>query len=365
MAKKGRAGKSRGSLVAGSGEGMTAADHESVMSDASPAKPHELHAREALDHAGASAPELGRFGSVEADPFADPGFDADDGSVPPMGDLDTEFFARATDSWEPGAELYETEATPPNPRLIALKSMAARRRRAQFAKYVTAAVGVCGVICLTAMVKLVVSRAAGTDESDTQATAHAMIVTEPAAPPNAPSSGPAPSQAAPIPQPAEAPAVAAAVPVEPQARASAASVPSVEAPASPPPLQGAPPVTAPADNAAPNAAAVTAAVTNAQPASASETSSSPSGAPATADSAAEAAAAREVARKELSRGHARQSIEAGERSVALDPTDGEAWLVLGAAYQSKGAVADARRCFRACVSQAKRGPRGECSAMLR
>ena len=272
-----------------------------------------------------------------------------------MGDLDTEFFARASDSWDPHAELYETEATPPNPRLIALKSMAARRRRAQFAKYVTAAVGVCGVICLTAMVKLVVSRAAGTDESDTPATAQAMVAAETPKPPAT-----AALQAAAAPQASGAPQVAAAAPVEPQPTASAASVAPAETAASPAPVLGAPAAAAPVDNSAPSAA-----VASAQAASASEPSSSPSGAAATADSAAEAAAAREVARTELSRGHARQSIEAGERSVALDPTDGEAWLVLGAAYQSKGAVADARRCFKACVSQAKRGPRGECSAMLR
>ncbi len=35
----------------------------------------------------------------------------------------------------------------------------------------------------------------------------------------------------------------------------------------------------------------------------------------------------------------KKSIEAGERSVALDPTDAEAWLLLGAAYQSAQATA--------------------------
>jgi Flp pilus assembly protein TadD len=66
----------------------------------------------------------------------------------------------------------------------------------------------------------------------------------------------------------------------------------------------------------------------------------------------------------LERGRVAVAIAAGERSVALDPGDGEAWLILGAAYQQKGSTADARRCYRACV-EAERGPKGECAAMLR
>ena len=67
----------------------------------------------------------------------------------------------------------------------------------------------------------------------------------------------------------------------------------------------------------------------------------------------------------LERGQVRTSIEAGERSVGLDPTDGEAWLILGAAYQQQGNGEDARRCYNACLRQGNRGPKGECAAMLR
>lgn len=67
----------------------------------------------------------------------------------------------------------------------------------------------------------------------------------------------------------------------------------------------------------------------------------------------------------LERGKTAEAIEAGERAVALDATDGEAWLLLGAAYQEKGNLKDARRCYAACVKEGKRGPVGECSAMLR
>ncbi len=61
----------------------------------------------------------------------------------------------------------------------------------------------------------------------------------------------------------------------------------------------------------------------------------------------------------------KKSIEAGERSVALDPTDAEAWLLLGAAYQSLGNGAEARRAFSSCLKEGKKGPVGECRAMMR
>ena len=55
--------------------------------------------------------------------------------------------------------------------------------------------------------------------------------------------------------------------------------------------------------------------------------------------------AKRTSQRALDRGNAKASIEAGEQSVALDPTDAEAWLILGAAYQARGAYAEARRCF--------------------
>ncbi len=67
----------------------------------------------------------------------------------------------------------------------------------------------------------------------------------------------------------------------------------------------------------------------------------------------------------LEQGALAKAVEAGERSVALDPADGEAWLTLGAAYQMMGRAAEARRSFSSCVAEAKRGPIGECRAMLR
>jgi Flp pilus assembly protein TadD len=83
-----------------------------------------------------------------------------------------------------------------------------------------------------------------------------------------------------------------------------------------------------------------------------------------ADPAA-AAHAKSAARSALEGARLKDAIEAGERSIELDPTDGEAWLILGAAYQQKGDWKEARRCYKQCVDQGKRGPRFECAAMLR
>ena len=80
---------------------------------------------------------------------------------------------------------------------------------------------------------------------------------------------------------------------------------------------------------------------------------------------AAALVARRTSQGALERGNAKASIEAGEQSVALDPTDAEAWLILGAAYQARGTYPEARRCFSSCVHIATRGPRGECAALLR
>jgi tetratricopeptide (TPR) repeat protein len=45
------------------------------------------------------------------------------------------------------------------------------------------------------------------------------------------------------------------------------------------------------------------------------------------------------------------AIDAGERAVAIDETDSEAWLLLGAAYQAKGDLKEARRAYRSCLDK--------------
>jgi Flp pilus assembly protein TadD len=116
-------------------------------------------------------------------------------------------------------------------------------------------------------------------------------------------------------------------------------------------------MTTPTAAATPTATTTTTATTTAAKAAA------PTPAPAPADDTAARETA--VAQSALERGRVGAAIEAGERAVALDAADGNAWLLLGAAYQQKGDMKNARRCYKSCVDQATRGPRRECSAMLR
>jgi hypothetical protein len=73
---------------------------------------------------------------------------------------------------------------------------------------------------------------------------------------------------------------------------------------------------------------------------------------------------KQTAKAALERGANGVAVSSGERSVALDASDGEAWLVLGAAYQAMGNTGQAKRCFNACVTQGKKGPIGDCRDML-
>ncbi len=74
----------------------------------------------------------------------------------------------------------------------------------------------------------------------------------------------------------------------------------------------------------------------------------------------EARAAREDARRALDRGAIAAAIAAATSSVELDPTDADAWLLLGAAYQVAGKSAEARHAFASCSKLAKRGDVSEC-----
>lgn len=194
----------------------------------------------------------------------------------------------------------------------ALMSPAAKMRRARFAKYVVGAVGFSLAVCAAAVVKTALPAAPA--ESITRV---------------AFGTGPgAPSAALDRPTP------------EPTARPESPSpaFPTVESPSS--------------------------AVADPQPAPSAAVIPSATASPLTSPaSGAGAIKQREASRFALERGDLGSAVAAGERSVALDPTDGEAWLILGAAYQASGELAEAKRCYRACVAQARRGPKGECQAM--
>ncbi|MGO8993949.1 MAG: hypothetical protein ACLQVI_11510, partial [Polyangiaceae bacterium] len=74
---------------------------------------------------------------------------------------------------------------------------------------------------------------------------------------------------------------------------------------------------------------------------------------------------KESARASLEHGKRQDAIDAAGRSVDLDPTDAEAWLILGAAQQEANHWKEARASFSECTKQAKVGPISECGMMLR
>jgi tetratricopeptide (TPR) repeat protein len=232
---------------------------------------------------------------------------ADDSSYPPV-DLDTHFFDGQGHQRFSEPPLEDEER---DPRMVLKRTPEMARRRASLQKYVKLAVGAAAALCLAALVKVAVTRDASAEgrKAMTGPSAETPLVAD--VPPMAKEVATAPAAA-----PAES---AAAAPSE-----SAAAAPSESAAA------------APAESAA--------------------------AAPAELDPKA-AAKEKSDSRAALERGKVGDAIEAGERSVALDPTDSEAWLILGAAYQEKGDMKNARRSYKACLEQGKHGPKYECAAM--
>ena len=237
----------------------------------------------------------------------------DDASVPAV-DLDSPFFADSAHALPHAPEPHEAEER--DPRMALKMTPEAARRRAQLQKYVRFAVGAASALCLAALVKVAVAR--NHDEPVVPRAAAAMQV---APPPVAPK------------------AIETALPVEavpPPADPPVAEAPAAAEPATPTPTPT-PTATAQTDPAADTAA--------------------PEPDP------KEAAKAKHASQLALERGKAADAIEAGEQSVSLDPSDAEAWLILGAAYQEKGDIKNARRSFRSCLDQGKRGPKWECAQM--
>ncbi|MBX3186854.1 MAG: tetratricopeptide repeat protein [Labilithrix sp.] len=253
----------------------------------------------------------------------------DEISIPPVGDLaveaEAEQFFSEGDLGRASARLAADEAAADEwevPSSAKAKQKAAPHvveRRARFARYVKWAVAGAGVLCLAAVVRTSLSWRTGS-ASMPKTAAVSAVQAQPASGPEPKAAEPVKIDARPVahvaltPEAAQAPTPAHVGATEgPKAEAVVAEAPKSEA--------------APSDPAA-------------------------------------ALEAKKIAHRALERGKLADAIEAGERSVALDPTDGEAWLVLGAAYQAKGKMSEARRCYSACLREGKRGPRGECRAML-
>ncbi len=117
----------------------------------------------------------------------------------------------------------------------------------------------------------------------------------------------------------------------------------------------------------PPATAVAAASAPAAPEAALDAAAAAAVDPATtaapAASSAESVALAALAQKALEKGKLGDAIDAGEQATTLDPGDARSWLVLGGAYQERGDMQNARRCYTACVQHATRGPVNECRAL--
>jgi hypothetical protein len=238
-------------------------------------------------------------------------------------------------------------AADPGSRRVAIDSAAVRARRRYLMRYVAGAVGVAGVIGLAAIVRMTIVRdaSAAANPRATSAIA-ASLPAAPDQPTRAPDSVVASDDPGAV---AANPAVAANLPV-----------------AADPPAAVDPPTVADSPAAAqPATAAAVVEPTTAEAPAVAVVENPPPNSQAAADSRLAAANAKKESQRALDRGHLADSIEAGEESVAIDPTDADAWLILGAAYQQQGHFADARRCFASCAQQAKRGSRAECGALLR
>ncbi len=251
----------------------------------------------------------------EAQKAVSPKEDPDEISVPPVNDINVEdekFFSDAEVAVRKSHHEFLMMAQQEQEELVPEKARRKLdphviRRREKFVGYVKIAVAGAAIVCLAA-----VGRSAIHSRTKTAQASQAAIAAAPETPPAAP--------VAPVAEKAAEPAAAPVAPV-------AETKPAEAAPATP------------------------------EPAASAE--------PAKEEITGDAKEELKKSRVALEKRKIPEAIEAGERAVALDPTDGEAWLILGASYQEKGDLVNARRCYSACVKQGKSGPRLECQKMLR
>jgi cytoskeletal protein RodZ len=65
----------------------------------------------------------------------------------------------------------------------------------------------------------------------------------------------------------------------------------------------------------------------------------------------------------LSRGATARAVELSRQAVAANPSNADAWLTLGAAYQASGNLGAAKDAYRSCVSQAHSANVSECRVL--
>ena len=236
-----------------------------------------------------------------------------DEDTPTRDELAKRFFVRAS---ETPAPLPVDDAAREAARF---ESPAFKERQRYLARYVAGAVAASSVICLAAFFR-VASAAPDTAPHAARASMESASPTTAELPlpaPVQPSPAP-PAQASPL---APEPAVAAIAPT-PAPAPSAPATPTTEAPSAP---------------------------------AAASASDGPS-----------ARQSKEAAMHALEHGNWNAAITAAERSVRLDATDGEAWLILGGAYQERGSDRAARHAYASCAQSAKPGhARSECASLAR
>jgi outer membrane biosynthesis protein TonB len=69
------------------------------------------------------------------------------------------------------------------------------------------------------------------------------------------------------------------------------------------------------------------------------------------------------AQRALDRGDAGRAVELAREATAADPTNAEAWLTLGAAYEASGRASLARSAYQSCAARGKGERVGECRAL--
>lgn len=284
--------------------------------------------------------------------------EGDDVSIPPVtanehhSELEDSFFVRRS-TLEKAAHHHDEEEDlrhSLDPRSLQKMSAAAHARREHLTRYVKWAVGGAAAIAAIALLRVAVQ--GKPDIAPPPPIVHTTLA--------AVEQGPAQHEiAVQAGQPQAAAAQPNADPSEPAAQTTTTSADQATAqPQGVAPQAAAPQAAAP-QAPEPPAAAVIAPAAQPQAQPPVEQAAAPTSAPAKT-----ALQERKDAQRLLERGNAKGAIEAGERSVALDPTDGEAWLLLGASYQQVGKNADARKAFQSCLKEGKRGPLGECKEML-
>ncbi|MGA3123979.1 MAG: tetratricopeptide repeat protein [Polyangiaceae bacterium] len=269
----------------------------------------------------------------------------EDSSLAPMCDLDSRFFEPSWDPFDAEASLSGAART---------LSAQAASRRARLTKWVQGAIAFSAALCGVALAKSLIAHTMS-HGTPSRHDAPAGVAFASAQAPLVQAIEPASRIALPAAISAEAPALP---PVEsPEGiSAEAPALPPVEAPAA---------ISAEAPQPAPVAITAPAAIPmEARPAL--PVAARPAlGGKGKESAGTEAARQRERARGALERGRIAAAIAAGQTATAMDPGDAEAWLILGAAYQQKGDLRQARRCYEECVNKGQRGPKGECAALLR